>query len=89
MQIVNTNLVSKISAHLLWEFDLNSFDYEKSKSIVIERVIERGNLKDWQIIFKAYGKEALLQVAEKSKQLSKKDQEFTRIIVNSSLLYAV
>jgi hypothetical protein len=37
----------EFSPHLLWEYDLTTFDYDKSKAIIIERVIQRGNLKDW------------------------------------------
>lgn len=75
-----------VSPHLLWEYNLDTFDYINSKSIVIERVIERGNLEDWKSIFKAYGKEALLEVVYQSKQLSKRDKDFTLLFVNSPLI---
>lgn len=78
----------KISPHLLWEYDLETFDFNKSKEIVIERVIQRGNLKDWQIIFEAYGRDALLHTAECSKQLSGRDRHFTKILINSPLINA-
>jgi hypothetical protein len=35
-----------INQVLLWEYDLDTFNYEKSYKIVIERVIERGNLEE-------------------------------------------
>lgn len=77
-----------ISPHLLWEYDLDSFDFDQSKEIVIERVIQRGNLKDWQVVFKVYGKAALLHTAEHSKQLSGRDRYFTKILINSPLINA-
>lgn len=46
---------TKIREHLLWEFDLEKFDYEKGKSIVVERVVQRGNMDDWLTIFHLYG----------------------------------
>ncbi len=35
-----------LSKHLLWEYDFEKFDFKKSYRIIIERVLERGNLKD-------------------------------------------
>ncbi len=40
--------LSPISKYLLWEFNLNTFDFERSKKLVIERVIQRGTLDDWR-----------------------------------------
>jgi len=73
---------------LLWEYDLDIFDFDQSKEIVIERVIQRGNLKDWQVVFKVYGRDALLHTAEHSKQLSGRDRNFTKILINSPLINA-
>ena len=86
--MLEQNLQLKISPHLLWEYDLDTFDFDKSKRIVIERVIQRGNLKDWQTVFQAYGKKVLLSIARESKQLSNRDRNFTKILVNSPFIYA-
>ncbi|HQU61047.1 MAG: hypothetical protein KDD02_21115 [Phaeodactylibacter sp.] len=77
-----------ISPHLLWEYDLSSFDFDKSKRIVIERVIERGTLEDWREMIRYYGEEKVLLTARQSKQLSEKDKGFTEIFIHSTLLYA-
>ena len=78
----------QIATHLLWEYDLDSLDFNASRSIVIERVIERGNLEDWRAIFDYYGKEAIREVALSSKQLSPKDKKFTAVFLDSTLLHA-
>lgn len=44
-----------ISSALLWEYDLSSFDWWKSRKIVVARVIERGWLKDYFAAFDIYG----------------------------------
>jgi len=70
------NIISKykpeINPHLLWEYNLNSFDFHKSSRIVIERVIERGNMEDWREMIKLYSKNEILEVVSESRQLSKK-----------------
>ncbi len=37
-----------INPALLWEYDLTTFNYEKLYKIVIERVLQRGNLNEWR-----------------------------------------
>ena len=44
-----------ISPSLLWEYDLSHFDWWKSRKIVVQRVIERGWLKDFYAAFNMYG----------------------------------
>lgn len=70
--------------YLFWEYDLKKFNYNKSYFIVIERVIERGTMAQWRMVQFYYGKEKMLEVARKSKQLSKRDKQFTELFVNST-----
>jgi hypothetical protein len=83
-----SDLKLHISPHLLWEYNLGTFNFDCSKHIVIERIIQRGNLKDWRLAYKIYGKSALIEVVEDSKQLSQRDRDFTRLMINSPLIYA-
>lgn len=77
-----------ISDTLLWEYDLNTFHWDKSYKIVIERVLERGNLKEWIEIVKFYGKEKIVETIEWSAQLRKQDKEFSIFFLNSDFLNA-
>ena len=79
----DVGLTLSLPQHLLWEYDLQKFNYIKSYFIVIERVIERGTIKQWRSVQLFYGKEKMLEVARQSKQLSKRDKNFTEIFVNS------
>lgn len=71
--------------HLFWEYDMKKFDFDKSYFIVIERVIERGTIQQWQLVQRYYGKEKILEVVRNSKQLTKRDKHFAELFVNSSL----
>lgn len=79
----------RISPHLLWEYDLSAFDFDRSRRVVIERVIGRGTLEDWREMVWYYGEEQVLNVARHSRQLSAKDKSFTEIFIHSTLLHAV
>lgn len=46
---------SQIFPTLLWEYDLKKFDFNKNRSLVVERVIERGTLKDFYAAIRFYG----------------------------------
>ncbi|WP_149240945.1 DUF6922 domain-containing protein [Dyadobacter sp. 32] len=39
-----------ITARLLWEFDYENFNFDKSYKILIERVLERGDMDQWRTI---------------------------------------
>ena len=44
-----------IPKHLLWDMDLEHFDVQENKKIVVQRVIEDGLPEDYNIIFSLYG----------------------------------
>ena len=52
---------SLINSSLSWVYDLETFDYHKSYKIVIERVLERGNLPQWKEMIVTYNKEKKLK----------------------------
>ena len=72
-----------INSALLWEYDLETFNYEKSYKIVIERVLERGNLTEWKEMFSIYSVEKIIETIEWSAQLDKRDKDFSRFFLNS------
>jgi hypothetical protein len=77
-----------INTALLWEYDLETFNYEKSYKIVIERVLERGNLEEWKEMVKLYSKEQILETIEWSAQLDKRDKDFSKFFLTSGFLHA-
>ena len=78
-----------INSALLWEYDLETFNYDKSYKIVIERVIQLGNLTEWQKMVQYYPPQKILETIEWSAQLDKRDKEFSKLFIHSKLLYAV
>jgi len=77
-----------IPANLLWEFDYDTFNFDKSAKIAIERVLERGNLKHWREIKRYYTTQQILETIEWSAQLDKRAKDFCRFFLNSDLLNA-
>lgn len=40
---------------LLWEYDMDSFDWQRSKTLVVQRVVELGEPEDFFAAFDLYG----------------------------------
>ena len=71
---------TKISASLLWEYDLNNFDYQDTKALVVQRVIERGRMYDFYAMLNLYGLEETKNTIKKIKCLNKKDMNFVNVV---------
>ncbi len=77
-----------IRSSLLWEYDVENFNWEKSYKIVIERVVQLGEIDEWREIFKFYGPEKILETVAWSRQLDKRDKQFTTLFLQSDILHA-
>ena len=44
-----------IPKRLLWDVDIQRFDFQKGRALVAERVVERGDIEDFYAMFSLYG----------------------------------
>jgi len=57
VNVLETRKMSKkkklqdLSGHLFWDIDFQNIDVQKHQTMIIERVMTRGNLKDLKILF--------------------------------------
>lgn len=77
---IDQNRHTKIRDHLLWDCNLETFDYNTGKSIVVERVVQRGNMDDWLTIFNLYGVDIVIEEIKKIPYLNAKDLNFVHKI---------
>lgn len=40
----------KFSKHLFWDVDVNTLSVEKNQKFIVKRVLEYGQLPDWQLL---------------------------------------
>jgi hypothetical protein len=83
---MNSNKPNIVNTALLWEYDLETFNYIKSYKIVIERVIERGNLEEWREMVRLYSRKQILETIAWSAQLSKRDKDIAKLFLKSGFL---
>jgi hypothetical protein len=77
-----------IPPYLLWEYDYDTFNFDKSYKLAIERVLQMGNLEQWQSIYDFYGEQKILESIEWSAQLEERDKAFSRFFLKSDFLHA-
>jgi hypothetical protein len=77
-----------INPALLWEYDLETFNYKKSYKIVIERILQMGSMEEWRNMVKFYTREQILETIDWSAQLDERDKEFSRFFLDSEFLHA-
>ena len=76
---MNYNL-KQYPKHLFW--DLNTFDKEISKTIIIERVFNRGDIKDLRNIIEYFGIETIKKEIIKAGFLDKKTLNYASKFLN-------
>jgi hypothetical protein len=64
------------SPYLFWDAELTAIDLEKNKTYVIERVITRGQLSDFQKLINLYSEEEIVETLQSVRQLDPKTAHF-------------
>jgi hypothetical protein len=71
----------KLPDSLFWDIDLKTFDFQKGKNTVVERVIERGSFDDFYTIFRLYGGiENVREIIKEIHHLSPRDTAFVCVV---------
>jgi len=61
---------------LFWDTDRATFDPEKNKKWLINRVMQYGLFNDWLVIYNYYGLDEIVEIAVTIKSLDKKAASF-------------
>lgn len=67
---------AKIRHSLLWEYDLSRFDWQAMRTLVVQRVVERGRREDFYAILNLYGLEGVREAIKDIPVLNPKDLSF-------------
>ncbi len=72
--------IKEVNPTLLWEYDLQNFDYQDMKKLVIQRVIERGWPNDFYAILNLYGLDGVKEAIKEIKSLNRIDKNFVSVV---------
>ncbi|WP_340112508.1 DUF6922 domain-containing protein [Maribellus mangrovi] len=76
------NKTYSIRKTLLWEYDLSKFNWQQMQNLVVQRVVERGRIEDFQFILSKYGLNEVKHSIRKIPNLHKKDITFVCTVFN-------
>ena len=75
-----------IKPSLLWEYNLEKFDWQKYRGVVVQRVIERGWYSDWYAAINLYGGlENFIEIIKQVPFLNEIDMNFVSKIFDIDL----
>lgn len=66
----STIKISDFSEYLFWDVDKSKFDLEKNAPHLIHKVVEMGQLTDWENLLKLYGKAKIKDVVVELRTLN-------------------
>jgi hypothetical protein len=69
----------------LWEYDMQGFDFEQMRNIVVQRVVERGWHNDWYAALNMYGVDGVVAAIKEVPYLNAKDMNFVCVIFDIPL----
>jgi len=78
----NSLILTNINKSYFWDIDLNTLDERKSKRLIIERVINLGNLEELKLLFNYYGKKEVINTIQALNYLDPKTLNFFSLIFN-------
>lgn len=61
---------------LLWEYNVDGFNYKDMRDVVVQRVIERGWPNDWYAMLNLYGLDGVKDAIKNLPYLNDKDMNF-------------
>ena len=74
--------INDFSKHLFWDVDLDGFDLIKYQSFFIQRVLEYGKMKDWNLIKELYGMKVIEVASLNARSLDAVTLSFVSTIFN-------
>ena len=68
--------IQSFSEYLFWDVDKNSIDLEANAPYVVRRVLELGQLSDWDLLVQRYGIPRISSIAQNLRTLEPKVLSF-------------
>lgn len=72
----------KLDKSLFWDVDIESVDFEKNARHIINRILLRGNIQDWEQLKMFYGTEKIKEEIQKMRFLDKRTLNFCSFYFN-------
>ena len=68
-KIKEMHSIDDLSNHLFWDVDKSKISWEKNKLFLVQRILEFGKDKDWQLLKAVYGIDKIAKIATQLRTL--------------------
>lgn len=72
--------ISQLSPYLFWDTNRDTYDVEKYSAALIQRVLERGQMKDWRLTRNYFGIDRIAAECKKLRTLDPKALSYICLI---------
>jgi len=79
----NKDTYPQLSSHLLWDVDKENFDVDTYPVWTIQRVLEYGDISDWQFISSHFGIQRIAEACKTMRTLDPKALSFICLLSNT------
>ena len=76
------SITKHLSPHLFWDTKLESVDFQKHKRLIVDRVLHRGTLEEWNFVKNYYGKHGLIKILCELPFIAPKEANFVKVLFN-------
>jgi len=71
-----SHIGAQVRKTLLWEYDLDQLNWDEMRTLVVQRVVERGRMDDFYAILNRYGVTGVQEAIKQIAYLNSKDLAF-------------
>ena len=79
---MSTTFLHNINNAYFWDIDIKTLDEVKSKRLIIERVVNLGNLDELKLLISHYGKKEVIKTICKLNYIDSKTLNFFSLVFN-------
>lgn len=73
---------ARVRLSLFWEYDMSRWDWQEMRTLVLQRVVERGRVEDFYAVLNLYGLEGVREGIKEIPTLNPKDMSFVCSVFN-------
>ena len=73
---------ARLRPSLLWEYEQEGFEWDAMRTVVVQRVVERGLVSDFYFILNRYGLKGVKDAIKDIPYLNAKDRNFVCVTFN-------
>ena len=81
---MNQDTLDHLSAYLFWDMDRSQLDWDRDRALIIQRILEYGQIKDWLILTHQFDMNTIVEEAKHFRDLDPKALSFISTIANIS-----